>query len=166
MKLKKVLVALGFAVFIPITGCSQFTGVSKNCDELAQKYLEISFSQAAENNGEYTKQLAIVKSIDLVDIDKDGSNHKVANLTAYFTNSNGTIEPSPNFFMKLPPYSADPELTKPSILTGNQIVCQYNIIAGNRLQYLPNGNWIEGAYFPFGKYITVSEDNGNIYWKE
>lgn len=162
MKLKKLLLALGFAAFIPITGCSQFNNVSKNCDELALKYLKTRFEQAAQNNGDYTKHLLVLNSENNELI--NGSIVTVLYGTFYGVNANGKIEHKSNFTIN--PGAFLPSKTTPNVATNSQIVCDYPAVYGTRVEKLANGWYDNKVYVTFGTSVTVSEDNNNIYWKD
>lgn len=174
---KSLFLLLGVAVFIPISGCSQFAGVSKNCDELAQKYLKTRFENAAANNEGPPTQIAVVESSKSVDVDRntyiDGAEpeprftkHDLINLKTYNINQSGKIS-----VFRFTVLDGNGYPTAPEVASDNQIVCRYTFIGGqakygynseNQTYSMRRADY-EGGY---GTNIKVSEDKDNLYWKE
>ncbi|MEI6829638.1 MAG: hypothetical protein WCK64_07270 [Synechococcaceae cyanobacterium ELA445] len=106
------------------TGYSSLS-VSKSCDELAPKFLKESFSLANKNNGEHTESIAVInnlflkspKTIDMRAI-------YIAKGTLYKVESTGTVS---SLKFKVETTSGN-SLTKPKILSNDQIVCEYPMI--------------------------------------
>lgn len=163
MKLKKVFVALGFAFFIPISGCSQLSGiglpsVSKNCDELAPKYLKAMFSKQQKNNKLSTKKIVVVKEVFRVNSagvempyaagdhsDKEGYNYSYK-FNAYEIDKTGSVQ---NYDNMSTLYSSPVvKLTIPTIASSKQIICNYP-----ELKEL-----YKGKIHQWGEDRTVSED--------
>ena len=181
--IKSLFLLLGFAVFIPITGCSQFAGVSKNCDELASKYLKIRFENAAANNEGPPTQIAVIESSQNVNVRTNGIaaydyKGSLISLKVHTINQSGTISVFPEFTV-LAKGSNSPSPTTPEVATSSQIVCRYTSIGGLR-NYTYNsqtntyieplydhikGEYVNNAGAIYGYNIQVSEDKDNLYWK-
>ena len=177
--IKSLFLLLGFAVFIPITGCSQFAGVSKNCDELAQKYLKTRFENAAANNESPPSQIAVVEAVQTIEqtnsnFSPDSSSYKyksdIPSLKTYSINQSGEISVSPLFVI----YVGNTGVirpTTPEVVSSSQIVCRYDFIAGD-----PNftqdskskqldSKLMPGEYTLYGNSVQVSQNKDGIYWK-
>ena len=171
-RLNALSLLLGFAVFIPITGCSQFAGVSKNCDELAQKYLKTRFENAAANNEGLPSEIVVIERIKRVKVYIFDGPNTVPDLLyfikIYKINQSGAISVTP-----VPPVLGPlgrPSSNGPAVVSSNQIVCQYPVINGptefgvdvkNQTYYRSMS-----PYESFGTSIQVSEDKDSIHWKE
>jgi hypothetical protein len=178
-RLNALSLLLGFAVFIPISGCSQFAGVSKNCDELAQKYLKTRFENAAANNESPPSQIAVVKAVQTIEqinsnFSSDSSSYKykddIPSLKTYSINQRGEVAVSPLF--KIYVAGMDVRPTTPEVVSSNQIVCRYEFIKGDpnftqdsKSKQL-NSTLMPRDYPVYGNFVQVSEDKDSIYWKE
>lgn len=179
-RLNALSLLLGFAVFIPITGCSQFAGVSKNCDELAQKYLKTRFENAAANNESPPSQIAVVEAVQTIEqtnsnFSPDDSSYKYKldfpSLKTYSINQSGEISVSPLFVI----YVGNTGVirpTTPEVVSSSQIVCRYDFIKGDpnftrdSKSKQVNSKISPGDYPVYGNFVQVSEDKDSIHWKE
>ena len=153
-----------------ITPRSQLTsGVSKNCDELAQKYLETRFEKAAANNEGPPSQIAVVESSQSVEAQYEDDSQTftgyLINLKTYNINQKGEISVFNGGVIL-----RSAEKTAPLVVSSNQIVCRYIGISGVAKYTYNSENktyLIKSAdYINVGTFIQVSEDKDNLYWKE
>lgn len=176
-RLNALSLLLGLAVAVPIASCSQLSGigfasVSKDCDELAPKFLKAMFSQAAENNGEFAKQVAVVQSIQTFkgppDSDGDQFDRYIYHFNLYQIDASGSIRRFDDQTLLLYENYGLP-MTTPSVATSNQIACTYLEIWGNRYKTMPDGSFEQTppglGKESYGERIKVSENNEGTYWQ-
>jgi len=165
VKSLKNFLLLSFTSLVPITGCSMFTNVSKNCDELAPKFLKTRFAQAAKNHGRYTKEVVVIQSERQIPIASNSSLLHHFNL--YRISTRGEVNKSSNSRLGwvLAPYGK----TIPNVITKSQISCNYVLYEGNEYAYSSHGNVYKTTNLnidAFGANVDVSEDKDGIYWKD
>ncbi len=168
-KLKAVYLLLGVILFIPISGCSQVSdvlqssGVSKNCDELAKKFLPARFQKAAENNGVYTKEVVMIDTI---------TNMQINDLEKQLKASVYSIHPDGMVYVRKGLINVNrftgPQPTIPDVNTSSQISCNYFGVYGKTYSFNNNTNKYddyadEGLS---GENVIVSENKDGIYWKD
>lgn len=145
-----------------ITSCGiiNSTRVSKDCDDLASKFLSASQSQASVNGGLYAKSIITVSNA--VPAGRGWSKGKVTQYsispsgkTNAYSYSGFTNEENPN--------------TMPEVATDEQIACQY------KQQYIvPVLSKNDSAPSPYvfiylktrGENYMVTEDKNGIRWRE
>lgn len=143
-----------------ISSCSFLPeSVSKDCDELATKGMKASFSKASENNGEFIRDLVLVKSQNGKKI-TTYITHYNSNLTYVAISSTGKI--TRNTYEDLPVAinstftSTKGVLTKPIVLTDRQISCEF-------FKYLfIDYRKVDGS---FGTNVIISENEKGIRFK-
>ena len=165
MKSPKTFLLLSFATLTLINGCAPFLNVSKDCDELAPKFLKTRFAQAAKNHGRYTKEVVVIQSEHQIPIASSDSLLHTFNL--YRISTRGEVDKSSisRLGWALEPYGK----TIPNVNTSSQISCHYVLYEGREYTYSPHGNIYKTTNLSidaFGANVDASEDKDGIYWKD
>jgi len=163
---KKLFLLLSLAAFVPVIGCSLLPSVSKDCDELAPRFLKKRFEQAAKNHGRYTKEVVVMQSERQIPITYP-NNDKLHTFNLYSISARGEVSKSSisRLGWVLQAYGK----TIPNVSTSNQISCNYPRYEGREYAYNPQRNEYKTtnlAFDDFGANVNVSEDKDGIYWKD
>jgi hypothetical protein len=165
VKSPKTCLLLSFATLVLIIGCAPFPSISKDCDELAPKFLKMRFAQAAKNHGSYTKEVVVIQSERQIPIASNNSLLHTFNL--YRISTGGEVNKSSisRLGWVLEPYGK----TIPNVNTSSQISCNYVLYEGHEYIYTPHDNAYKITNLSidaFGANVNASEDKDGIYWKD
>ena len=164
MNLSK-LVSFGILATL-LNSCSSLTQkqISRNCDELAVKFLETAFSRASENGGRFPKEVLTVRN----EIKIPNSEWSEGITTRYKISPSGLVTKSTNReFMWTESDKKTSLNTYPMVLTTDQIACHYKTLFTTSVKNgVPKWGFIDvSSNLPqAGEEHTVTEDNDYIRW--
>ena len=150
--------------------CSTLTPkqISKNCDELAVKFLKASHSQASVNGGQFAKEVLTVNNATTI-ITANGNKWKIGTIKRHTISPSGKVATfkKREFFIAVNGDSPEHLDTSPTVITGDQIACQYRKLwAFSTKNDIPPSSFQIIAYLTeAGEELTVTEDKNYIRWE-